>query len=49
VGTWHGEHLDGSGNPVDPGAGQTKTMEQLGYTRDPLMPLRWSDLGRLYR
>lgn len=49
VKTWHGEYLDSSGNPVDPGSGQTQSMEQLHYTRDPLMPLRWSDLGRLYR
>jgi prepilin-type processing-associated H-X9-DG protein/prepilin-type N-terminal cleavage/methylation domain-containing protein len=49
VKTWESEYLNAAGQEVNPGPGQNRTMEALGYTRNPDMPLIWSELGKLYR
>lgn len=51
VDTWYSEFLDAAGNPTFPknNAQERSTMEQLGYQRNPNMPLIWSQLGKLYR
>jgi prepilin-type N-terminal cleavage/methylation domain-containing protein len=53
VDSWEGEYRIGSptGAIIDPptNVGGVRTMEQLGYVRNPNMPLIWSELGRLYR
>jgi prepilin-type processing-associated H-X9-DG protein/prepilin-type N-terminal cleavage/methylation domain-containing protein len=50
VPAWQSEYLDSSGNQVCPPAGTHVSMASLGYTRNPNMPLQWSDLDRdLYR
>jgi len=51
VDTWESEYIDAAGNSVGPADHneQRMTMEQLGYHRNPDMPLIWSQLGKLYR
>lgn len=49
VPTWEGEYLDSSGNIAVIPAGERRTMEELGLTRNPDMPLKWSELGKYYR
>lgn len=48
VKSWESEYVDASGNPVDPPDYQ-KTAEAQGLSRNPNMPLIWSELGHLYR
>ena len=48
VKSWESEYVNASGKPVDPPDYQ-KSAESQGLTRNPNMPLIWSDLGRLYR
>ncbi|MGN6370159.1 MAG: type II secretion system protein [Phycisphaerae bacterium] len=43
---WHGEYLL-NGQPYNPPTGATSLPP--GVTRDPAMPLQWSDIGTLYR
>jgi prepilin-type processing-associated H-X9-DG protein/prepilin-type N-terminal cleavage/methylation domain-containing protein len=48
VKTWPSEYIDSAGKPVDP-PDYFKTAAAQGLTRNPDLPLIWSDLGRLYR
>jgi general secretion pathway protein G len=51
VQTWESEFIDSAGRPVGPtnNMQERMTAEQLGYRRNPRMPLIWSNLGELYR
>ncbi len=49
VDSWESEYLNASGQPVAPAAGETRDITALGLTRNPNMPLIWSELGKLYR
>lgn len=46
--TWESEFMDASGKPVDLPS-PFSTAESQGLTRNPDMPLIWSEPGRLYR
>jgi prepilin-type processing-associated H-X9-DG protein len=48
VQTWESEYVTSGGTPVDPPNHKTAYGAQR-LTRNPNMPLIWSDLGRLYR
>jgi prepilin-type processing-associated H-X9-DG protein/prepilin-type N-terminal cleavage/methylation domain-containing protein len=48
VKSWESEYVNSSGKPVDP-PDYKKGMEAQGLTRNPNMPLIWSQLGQLYR
>jgi len=45
--TWESEFVDSSGNAVQPDP--SKTLEDQGLTRNPNMPLIWSQIPLLYR
>lgn len=51
VETWESEFVNAAGQLVSPqnNTQERQTMEQLGYRRNPNMPLVWSNLGTLYR
>ncbi len=49
VKSWQSEFLDASGQQVSVPAGSHLALEQLGYTRNPKMPLIWSEPGKLHR
>jgi prepilin-type processing-associated H-X9-DG protein/prepilin-type N-terminal cleavage/methylation domain-containing protein len=51
VDTWESEFINASGQLVFPqnNTQERQTMEQLGYRRNPNMPLIWSIPGMLYR
>ncbi len=44
---WPSEYIDSSGKPYNPGE-NAKSLPS-GVTRNPSMPLQWSDVGNLYR
>ena len=45
---WESEYTDGTGKPVWPYSGiQNKTLQQLGYMRNPNMPIHWSQPPRI--
>jgi prepilin-type processing-associated H-X9-DG protein len=45
---WESEYVDGTGTPVWPYSGiQNKTLNQLGYARNPNMPIHWSQPPRI--
>ena len=50
VDSWQSEYLDAAGAQTHPSSypSYLMTMEQNGYTRNPAMPLQWSQLGKLY-
>ena len=48
VKSWESEFVNSSGQPVEP-PDTKKSAEAQGLTRNPHMPLIWSDLGHLYR
>jgi prepilin-type processing-associated H-X9-DG protein/prepilin-type N-terminal cleavage/methylation domain-containing protein len=48
VKSWESEYVDSGGSPVDPPDNKKNAAAQ-GLTRNPNMPLIWSDLGHLYR
>jgi len=45
VKSWESEYADASGKPIDP----PNPRAPGSANRNPNMPLRWSDLGRIYR
>jgi prepilin-type processing-associated H-X9-DG protein/prepilin-type N-terminal cleavage/methylation domain-containing protein len=47
VKSWESEWVDGSGNPVDPY--KSAGTDVTGLSRNPRMPLIWSDPPRLYK
>lgn len=46
--TWESEYVNASGQPTEP-PDHKRPAEDQGLTRNPNMPLIWSELGRLYR
>jgi prepilin-type processing-associated H-X9-DG protein len=48
VKSWESEYVNASGAPIDP-PDYKKSAESQGLTRNPDMPLIWSQLGQLYR
>jgi hypothetical protein len=44
---WQGEYIDASGTPKDV-ISHWFTLDQVGLTRNPKMPLIWSYPGKLY-
>jgi prepilin-type processing-associated H-X9-DG protein/prepilin-type N-terminal cleavage/methylation domain-containing protein len=48
VKTWESEFVDKSGKPIEP-PDKRKTIEEQGLSRNPKMPLVWSQPGRFYR
>ena len=52
VPSWESEFLDAGGNPTDlntQNKDEFKSIEDLGFKRNPNMPLIWSQPGKLYR
>lgn len=47
VPTWESEYINAAGMPVNPDP--ARTMEAQNLSRNPDMPLRWSELGKYYR
>jgi len=48
VKSWESEYVNSSGKPVDP-PDYKRSAESQWLTRNPNMPLVWSEVGRLYR
>jgi prepilin-type processing-associated H-X9-DG protein/prepilin-type N-terminal cleavage/methylation domain-containing protein len=49
VKTWQSEFLNAAGQQVSVPPGDNRDLTRLGYTRNPKMPLIWSEPGKLHR